>query len=113
MARSGYRALTRNCAFLLGLLAAGGACTTVQAPEPAPAFEAGVELPRGPGRDLLVSACLSCHELVALGLFKGFYTHESWRSLLLTMKGYGADVDDAEIELLADYLTQHFSPSAR
>ena len=46
----------------------------------------------------------------ALPLFKGFYTRDSWRTLVLTMKEHGADVDGAEIEVLADYLAQHFGP---
>jgi hypothetical protein len=77
----------------------------------APAFEAGVELPEGPGREILVAACLGCHELTALGLFKGFYTRESWQTLVLTMKEQGAPVDETEIEVLADYLAQHFGPA--
>jgi hypothetical protein len=51
---------------------------------------------------------LSCHALTALPLFKAFYTRESWRTLVVTMKEHGADVDGAEIEVLADYLAQHF-----
>jgi hypothetical protein len=46
--------------------------------------------------------------LTALPLFKGFYTRDSWRTLVLTMKEQGARVDGVEIEVLADYLAQHF-----
>jgi len=95
----------------LGLLAACAACTT-QSPRPPPAFEAGVELPNGQGREILVESCLSCHTLSALALFKGFYTRDSWHSLVMTMKENGAEIDAAEIEVLADYLEQHFGPAA-
>lgn len=116
MASSGCRARIRRSVVLLGLLAACGACTATRpqstASQPASSvattFGAGVELPAGPGRDILVAACLGCHELTALALFKGFYTRDSWRDLVLTMEANGAEVDGAEVEVLADYLAQHF-----
>ena len=101
---------------MVGLLLSLAACTT-QSPQPtpqfAPAYEAGVDLPAGPGRELLVASCLSCHELRGLALFKGFYTRDLWRSLVVTMAGYGAPVDEAEIEILAGYLGEHFGPETR
>jgi cytochrome c5 len=128
MASFGSRARTRNTALLLGLLgllAAGGACTTTQnsapAPAPAPAvepqappqaFEAGVELPAGRGREILIASCLGCHELTTLPLFAQFYTRDSWRTLVLTMKEHGAAVDGAEIEVLTEYLARHFGRDA-
>lgn len=73
-----------------------------------PAANAGVALPPGQGRDLLVSACLGCHDLGGLTLFSSFYTREDWRSLVLTMVETGASIAPAEIEMIADYLGQHF-----
>ena len=108
MASSSSRVLTSRAGVLLGLLAACGACTASPTRAVAPAFEPGVELPEGRGRDILFAACLSCHELTALPLFKAFYTRDSWRTLVLTMREHGARVDDAEVEALADYLAQHF-----
>jgi cytochrome c5 len=112
---------------LLGLLAAAaacGGCATAPTPEaeptpeaairvePAPAFEAGVALPEGRGRELLVASCLGCHDLSGLPLFAPFYARDSWYTLVLTMQAHGADVDNAEIEVLADYLAQHFGANA-
>jgi mono/diheme cytochrome c family protein len=111
MASSGCRARSWKSCFLLGLLGACGACTTTATREPVPAFEAGVDLPEGEGREILVAECLGCHGLSALPLFAGFYTRDSWRTLVVTMKEHGAKVDDAEIELLSDYLAQHFGPA--
>ena len=107
---------TRNSAFrltLLGLVAALGACATapsarVEPTRAPPAFKAGVDLPSGPGRDLLVSSCLGCHDLTTLPLFAPFYERDRWHTLVVTMQAHGADLDDAEVELLADYLAQHF-----
>jgi hypothetical protein len=112
MASSGCRARTRKSWLLLGLLATCWACTTTPTREDAPAFDAGVELPDGPGREILIASCLSCHELTALPLFASFYTRDSWRTLVLTMKEHGAPVNADEIEVLADYLAQHFGPKA-
>ena len=93
---------------MLGLFVACGACT---APRKAvPLFEAGVDLPEGEGREILMASCLSCHELTGLALFKGFYTRDSWRTLVLTMKAQGAVVDDGDVEVLSDYLAQYFGP---
>ncbi len=92
--------LARGPVFLLGLLAACAGCTT-QAPALEPPPEAGVELPVGQGREILVVSCLGCHELGSLALFKGYYTRDSWRVLVLTMIESGAEVDAAEIEVLA------------
>jgi len=72
------------------------------------AFEAGVELPAGAGREILVSECLNCHELAVLELFANFYNRDSWHELVISMRANGADVDDAEVELVSDYLAQHF-----
>jgi hypothetical protein len=94
------------------LLAVCGGCTTPVTRSAAPAFEPGVDLPEGPGRELLYASCLSCHALTALPLFKAFYTRDSWRTLVVTMKEHGADVDSAEIEMLADYLAEHFGAEA-
>jgi hypothetical protein len=102
--------LAKRLIELLGAVATCAGC----APEPTreagapPGFEAGVELPSGQGRDILVASCLGCHDLSALPLFAPFYTRDSWRTLLVTMQAHGADVDDTEVELLADYLAHHF-----
>jgi hypothetical protein len=130
MGFSGCRARrTDKSAFLLGLLAACGGCTTLQTPpasvngaeSPASAatlpqrstFDAGIDLPAGQGRDILVSECLNCHELAVLELFKGFYTRDNWHALVVSMRANGAQVDDDEIDVLSAYLAQHFGAGAR
>jgi mono/diheme cytochrome c family protein len=94
---------------VIGLFGAAAACAGRTT---APAFDAGIDLPAGQGRDLLVESCLVCHDLTALPLFAPFYTRDSWHTLVVTMQAHGADVDNAEIEMLADYLVQHFGPEA-
>lgn len=79
-------------------------------PQPAPqtALPPAGALPVGEGRDILVRECLNCHQLDSLELFSGFYTEDRWRSLVLTMRENGAQVDDRQVDVLAEYLAQHF-----
>ncbi|MDX1562924.1 MAG: cytochrome c [Gammaproteobacteria bacterium] len=69
---------------------------------------ASARLPPGDGRAILERECLNCHELDALRLFEDFYGRERWRSLVITMRDNGAEVDDGEVEVLAAYLARHF-----
>ena len=90
---------------LIGLLGLLTGCATQSA---ARSYDAGVELPAGPGRAIVENQCLVCHELDALELFQDFYDRDLWRSLVISMRANGAEVDDAEIEIVSDYLAQHF-----
>jgi hypothetical protein len=101
---------TERAAILLAVLLPLAACTTTQQSLPTrdTAFAAGVELPVGEGREILVNECLNCHELAALELFRDFYDRDLWRSLVISMRANGAEVDDTEVDVLADYLARHF-----
>ena len=128
MASSGCRALASFTVLLLGLAAVagcGGRAIVPVAPGAAPAGadagtaaaavgtlpteDPGVELPAGPGRELLLSRCLGCHNLGGLELFNDYYTREDWHMLLETMVAHGAKVDAAELEIVADYLGLNYS----
>jgi len=74
----------------------------------APQTAAARNLPPGEGRVVLERECLKCHELDAIELFSGFYNRDRWRSLVLTMRANGANVDDAEVEVLAAYLARYY-----
>lgn len=63
------------------------------------------DLPDGPGRKILQAACTSCHELTEVTKFKGYYTKDDWRDVVVTMVKYGAVLKDKEPEVLVDYLT--------
>lgn len=79
-------------------------------PAPAPAAPsvaaASVELPEGPGRQILRNACVSCHSLTEVTKFRGFYTRPQWRDIVLTMVDYGAPVNEKEVEVLSTYLAE-------
>jgi mono/diheme cytochrome c family protein len=82
--------------------AAYGSATPVGAAGGAP----GDDLPEGAGKKVLLRACTTCHDLGEVVKFKGYYTRPQWRDIVVTMKEYGAVVDDAEIEVLSDYLAE-------
>ena len=62
------------------------------------------ELPEGPGRTVLMSACTTCHELKEITKFRGFYTRDEWRDIVVTMVKYGAVVKEDDKPVLVDYL---------
>ena len=64
----------------------------------------GDELPDGPGKKVLLRACTMCHDLDEVTKFKGYYTRAQWKDIVVTMREYGATLDDAELEPLAEYL---------
>jgi cytochrome c5 len=94
--------------FLRGraLIAAATALAAAIAwPSTAPRAAApGDELPDGPGKKVLLRACTTCHDLDEVTKFKGYYTRAQWKDIVVTMKEYGAALDDGEVEGLADYL---------
>ena len=75
-------------------------------PATAPVLTAAVELPDGPGKQILNRACVSCHNLTEVTKFRGFYTRPQWRDIVQTMVDYGAAVNDKDAEVLTSYLTE-------
>jgi hypothetical protein len=116
VASSRHRAVAGLALLLAGIAVAG--CSQ-RATEPAglsqgaiaPAAagtDPGIELPEGPGREILLNQCLGCHDLGGLDLFASFYTRDDWHRLVETMVAHGATVDTAGVETLADYLALNF-----
>jgi competence protein ComEA len=65
------------------------------------------ELPEGEGKKILMTSCTSCHDLSEVTKFRGYYDRKQWRDIVVTMMEYGAPVDERQVDVLADYLTQH------
>jgi hypothetical protein len=81
--------------------------TPPAAPAADPVQAAAEQLPPGAGRQILMSACTSCHNLREVTKFSGFYGREQWRDIVLTMMDYGAPVNEKEVEVLTGYRTEH------
>jgi mono/diheme cytochrome c family protein len=79
--------------------------TPVTTPATTTAAASSEQLPEGAGRQILMSACVACHGLREVTKFRGFYTREQWRDIVMTMVDYGAPVSTKDSEILTDYLT--------
>jgi competence protein ComEA len=65
------------------------------------------EWPEGEGKKILIASCTSCHDLTEVTKFRGYYDREQWRDIVVTMKEYGAPVDERQVDVLAEYLARH------
>jgi competence protein ComEA len=81
--------------------------SVILASPPAGAASPEDELPEGEGKKILLSSCTSCHELTEVTKFRGYYNRTQWRDIVVTMKEYGAPVNEREVDVLTDYLVQH------
>ena len=71
------------------------------------------ELPEGTGRKLLEERCVGCHSLKPVVSLK--QSQGAWKRLVVKMVGYGAQLDDKEVDIATEYLTKYFgteSPAA-
>ncbi len=79
----------------------------VSTPIPSGAIAPDDDLPDGDGKKILQAQCATCHELTEVTKFRGYYTSAQWRDIVKTMVEYGAELKEAEVETLVEYLTQH------
>ena len=81
------------------------ACFWVVLPAPAQAQRRGqpVQLPEGPGQDLVQTTCTQCHRLNLIARSSG-YTQEGWEALFASM----VDLPGAQADVVAGYLATHF-----
>src|SRR5215470_2183512 len=68
------------------------------------------ELPEGEGKKLIEERCTSCHTLKPVVSLK--QSQRAWRELVVKMVGYGAQLDDKEVDIATEYLTKHFGPES-
>lgn len=85
-----------------------GAVCVATLPTAAGARPQDADLPEGAGKTILQTSCTTCHELDEVTKFKGFYTRAQWRDVVVTMAEYGAKLQPSEVDVLADYLAEHF-----
>ncbi len=61
------------------------------------------------GKHILETACTTCHDLGPVE--RRADDRAAWESVVYGMVGNGADVKDAEIPVLVDYLVKYYGPS--
>ena len=72
------------------------------------AFGQEVVLPEGEAKEIVEAACSSCHELSEVT--KNRLSREDWQEMVSIMIEFGAELEESQIPVLVDYLTQHFGP---
>jgi len=89
----------------LGLILAAAVAVAAgqgnQAPQPS-----GEGLPDGPGKDVMVKACGTCHEGRRAASVR--LTREGWAAVIEDMQKRGARVSEQEFPVVLDYLATHF-----
>src|SRR5215813_4903915 len=68
------------------------------------------ELPEGEGKKLVEDRCTSCHTLKPVVSLK--QSQGAWKELVVKMVGYGAQLDDKEVDVATGYLTKYFGPES-
>ncbi len=68
------------------------------------------ELPEGEGKKLIEEQCANCHGLKPVISLK--QSKAAWKDLVVKMVGYGAQLNDKEIDIATEYLTKHFGPDS-
>jgi competence protein ComEA len=66
----------------------------------------GEGLPDGPGKDVTVRACGTCHEGRRAASVR--LTRDGWAAVIEDMQKRGARVPEQEFPVILDYLTTHF-----
>ena len=67
------------------------------------------ELPEGEGKKLVEERCTTCHTLKPVVDLK--QSQREWKELVVKMVGFGAQLDDKEVDVATEYLTKHFGPA--
>ena len=66
----------------------------------------GEGLPDGPGKDVTVRSCGTCHE--ARRAASARLTRAGWAAVIDSMIGRGARIADGEVPVVLEYLSTHF-----
>jgi hypothetical protein len=74
---------------------------------PAEKFTPASVFPSGPGREMVVSSCGSCHSLLC-GV-KGQRTAERWDAIKLSHRDKLASVSSSDLDKMFAYLKEHFN----
>jgi competence protein ComEA len=75
-----------------------------------PLVPSGEGMPDGPGKDVTVKACGTCHETRRAASVR--LTREGWAAVIEAMRLRGAKVSPEEFPVILDYLTTHFLGAA-
>jgi competence ComEA-like helix-hairpin-helix protein len=64
------------------------------------------DLPEGKGKDLILRACVGCHKAAEIAVYR--FNRDEYREIVYRMGDRGAQASRAELDVIADYLFEHF-----
>jgi hypothetical protein len=74
------------------------------------AQQTSAEPPSGPGLELIQRSCVSCHDITMITSKRK--TPDEWATVLEAMATRGAEVTPDEMQVIGEYLAQHFATNA-
>lgn len=78
-------------------------------PALAHAGEDQFQLKEGPGRDLVMQRCMTCHSLDYIAMNSVFLERKGWEATVNKMiKVMGAPIPEEDVAPILDYLTRHY-----
>ena len=96
------------CVLLIVILAGAGATAGQPSQQRVPSGEG---LPDGPGKDVTVQACGTCHDARRAASVR--LTRDGWAGVIDSMKGSGARFSAEEVPVILDYLARRTSSARR
>lgn len=78
--------------------------------KPGPSAADANLLPDGPGKDVVLKKCTSCHSI--RNVIASRRTADDWAQEVSKMVGRGATVSDDEADTIVNYLADHFGPDS-
>jgi competence protein ComEA len=76
-----------------------------------PRASAQSKLPDGPGKAALLRVCKGCHPPETVAAKR--HTRDEWEEVVIQMINAGATGSDDDLNLVVDYLTEHFNKAAK
>ena len=64
------------------------------------------DLPDGQGKDIILRACVGCHKADELAAYR--FTKDEYKTIVARMGDRGAPATKAELDIVADYMFEHF-----
>ena len=92
--------------WLVSVSAVATSARQAQAPAPVMLVPSGEGMPDGPGKDVTVQSCGTCHE--ARRAASARLTRAGWAAVIDSMIGRGARIPEGAVPVVLDYLSTHF-----
>jgi competence protein ComEA len=104
---AGLKLLAVSVVIALPFIYATGQSNSAKPGTPDPAI---AKLPNGPGKELIVKKCTSCHSVQSIVSKRN--SADDWAQVVSQMIGRGATISDDDADTIVDYLATNFGPSS-